>query len=255
MGDRKEFFCLENMKFVGDYKESVCLESGHWSNPIPKCLAPCIVPRVEHSLGIYIVPPDVQVQNMTNVTLNSAEPGTQVDHGSFLEIVCVNNYELEEQIEGSSLVLGPMCDREKWTSTPKCRPASCQSTPPSPKNGRVKIVSMEHGSKGYIHCLDGFKLKGDSATTCLRGNWTSLNTSCNEIYCGFPGIIEHGRVLLIGLTGMYDYKPYIRRISNNRQIAYECEVGYRMSDGAPSGATCMDGLWRPEGLPTCIKEI
>lgn len=117
------------------------------------------------------------------------------------------------------------------------------------------MLSIEHGSKGYIRCLDGFKLQGDSTTVCLKGNWTITNSSCIEIYCGFPGYIQNGRILLIGLTGMYEYKPYIRRISNNRQVAYECDSDYRMSDGAPSGATCINGQWRPEGLPACVKQI
>lgn len=253
MGDKKEFMCFEGMKLEGDHKESVCLESGSWSNPLPKCLAPCVIPRIEHSTSIYIIPPNLPA-NFTNLTLKMVEPSAQVDHGTFLEVLCEKNYELDEQMDDKNIIQAPMCNNETWSYVPKCKPARCRATPPSPKNGRVRVASIEHGSKGYINCLDGYKLKGNNVTNCVKGNWTSINSECSEIYCGFPGIIEHGRVLLVGLTGMYDYKPYIRRISNNRQIAYECENGYRMNEGAPSGATCMDGSWKPDGLPTCTKE-
>lgn len=257
MGDKKEFVCMEGMKFEGNHRDSVCLESGLWSHPLPQCLAPCIVPQVEHATSVYVIPPDLirsQNQIFTNVSLKTVESGSQVSHGSFLELQCEKNYELDEQLDEYSVIQAPMCYNETWSYMPKCKPARCRATPPSPKNGRTRLASTDHGSKGYIHCLDGFKLKGDDVTHCVKGNWSAIDSTCTEIYCGFPGVIEHGRVLLVGLTGMYDYKSYIRRISINRQIAYECEVGYRMNDGAPSGATCMDGQWRPDGLPTCIKE-
>lgn len=254
MGDKKEFTCMEGMKFVGDSQHSICLESGKWSHPVPNCLAQCIVPKVDHATGIYVIPPKFATQNLTNVTLKSISTGSQVSHGSFLEIFCEKEYELDEQMDENGLIQAPMCNNETWSYMPRCKPARCKSIPPSPKNGRVRVASFNHGSKGYIHCLDGYKLRGNTTTQCSKGNWTSIDSFCAEIYCGFPGIIEHGRVLLVGLTGMYDYKPYIRRISINRQIAYECENSYRLADGAPSGATCMDGQWKPEGLPACIKE-
>lgn len=253
MGDKKEFMCMDGMKFVGNHTYSICLESGIWSNPLPQCLAPCTIPHVEHATKLYVVPTEL-VNLDGNITLATVEPGSQISHGSFLEVLCDPSYEIDEHMDKSSSIQAPLCFNETLTYMPQCKPASCKSVPPSPKNGRVKVASIEHGSKGYVFCLDGYRLVGSNVTQCINGNWTSIESSCAEIYCGFPGFLEHGRVLLVGLTGMYDYKPYIRRISTNRQIAYECEVGYRMNDGAPSGATCMDGQWKPDGLPNCIKE-
>lgn len=271
MGDRKEFVCMEGMKFQGKHRDSVCLESGLWSNqPLPQCLAPCIVPHIEHSSRVYIIPAEL-IENQQAATngngsgnsfsetiepspLDSVESGVAASHGSYLEVVCDKDYELDEQMDENNIIQAPVCNNSTWSYEPRCKPASCKSTPPSPKNGRVRIASMAHGARGYLHCLDGFKLRGDNSTECINGNWTPINSQCIEIYCVYPGAIEHGRVLLVGLTGMYDYKPYIKRISNNRQIAYECDPGYHLNDGAPTGATCMEGLWRPEGLPNCIKE-
>lgn len=255
MGDRQEFFCLDGMKFLGDSKESVCLESGNWSHPLPKCLATCEVPWVECSTKMFIIPPDVvQQANQTNVTLKEATLGAIVTDGTYLVIYCQTTHELDEPIDANNATQPLVCNNGSWSFTPKCKPASCSLPPPSPKNGRAKVVAIEHGSIAYIHCFDGYKLIGQNVTHCAFGEWSYIDVICSEIYCGFPGTIDHGRVLLVGLTGMYDYKPYIKRIPINRQIAYECDNGYRLNDGAPSGATCMDGLWKPEGLPTCIEE-
>lgn len=71
------------------------------------------------------------------------------------------------------------------------------------------------------------------------------------VYCPFPGSIEHGRVLLVGHMGMYDYRPYVRRVINNKQIIYECSKGFLVS--GPPGATCVDGHWSPSELPKCVK--
>lgn len=254
MGDKKEFICMSGMSFVGEHTESICQESGNWSKPLPKCLGPCIVPHIDHATKVYVLPKDINQQSGENISLKIVDSGQLVPHGSTLGVICQKSYALDEQMDSNNVIQGPFCNNGTWSYEPKCKPASCLTPPPSPKNGRIRIASIEHGAKGYIHCLDGYRLKGNNITHCIKGNWTSIDANCNEIYCGFPGIIEHGRVLLVGLTGMYDYKPYIRRISINRQIAYECEVGYRMNDGSPGGATCQDGQWKPEGLPQCIKE-
>lgn len=51
---------------------------------------------------------------------------------------------------------------------------------------------------------------------------------------------------------MYDYRPYVRKITNNRQIMYECDRHYTLGEGPP-GATCVDGRWSPQEKPKCIR--
>ena len=41
------------------------------------------------------------------------------------------------------------------------------------------------------------------------------------VYCPFPGFIEHGKILLIGNMGLYEYRPYVRKIQNGRQIMFQ----------------------------------
>ena len=48
------------------------------------------------------------------------------------------------------------------------------------------------------------------------------------------------QVLLVGNMGLYDYRPYVKKVKNNRQIMFECGRGYKLADGPP-GATCIDG--------------
>ncbi len=69
-----------------------------------------------------------------------------------------------------------------------------------------------------------------------------------SVFCPFPGFIENGKVLLVGSVGLYEYRPYVRKIRNNRQIMFQCTRGFILV-GGPTGATCIDGSWSPPQLP------
>lgn len=116
----------------------------------------------------------------------------------------------------------------------------------------VIVPKTNHGIKALYRCKDGYKLEGNNITECVFGNWTSLTPKCMEVYCPFPGFLENGKVLLIGHMGMYDYRPYVKTVKNNKQIMYECEKGYTIVSGPP-GATCVDGQWSPLEFPKCTK--
>eukprot|EP00095_Tigriopus_kingsejongensis_P012471 maker-scaffold323_size206388-snap-gene-0.12 protein:Tk12471 transcript:maker-scaffold323_size206388-snap-gene-0.12-mRNA-1 annotation:"hypothetical protein HELRODRAFT_189328" len=104
----------------------------------------------------------------------------------------------------------------------------------------AKVPSTSHGGTGLYQCKDGYVLKGPNITKCNFGNWTEVTPSCELVYCPFPGYIDNGKVLLVGNMGLYDYRPYVRKVMNNRQILFECGKGYKLDDGPP-GATCVDG--------------
>ena len=81
------------------------------------------------------------------------------------------------------------------------------------------------------------------------------------VYCPFPGFLNHGKILLISKTGLYEYRwlhleekeisifsncpyyrrPYVRKIGNSRQIMFQCDRGFSMIEPGPSGATCVAG--------------
>ena len=74
------------------------------------------------------------------------------------------------------------------------------------------------------------------------------------VYCPFPGTIENGKVLLVGNMGLYDSRPYVRKVTNNRQIMYECDRGF-IPDEGPPGATCVAGSWSPKQMPRQIAQF
>ena len=119
---------------------------------------------------------------------------------------------------------------------------------------RPQVPRTDYGGAALFQCKDGFVLKGENTTTCHFGNWTGVTPSCELVYCKFPGYIERGKVLLVGNMGLYDYRAYVRKVKNNRQILFECGRGYKLADGPP-GATCIDGKWSPPDLPRCVDEF
>lgn len=42
---------------------------------------------------------------------------------------------------------------------------------------------------------------------------------------------------------------------NNKQIMYDCDKGYILTEKGPVGATCVGGLWRPRELPECLPAL
>lgn len=149
----------------------------------------------------------------------------------------------------------------------------------------VLAPKTEHGMKARFKCKDGFNLTGpggkevvdenEYVLTCAFGNWTGTTPACQELFCAFPGYVDHGKILLIGNMGLYDYRPYVKKvflpvlpieikrynffhsyqIMNNKQIMYDCDKGYILSEKGPVGATCVGGLWRPTELPKCLPGL
>lgn len=112
----------------------------------------------------------------------------------------------------------------------------------------VIAPKMEHNMKARFKCKDGFVVKGKEFIECSYGNWTGEIPICQEVYCPYPGLVQHGKILLVGNMGLYDYRPYVRKIANNKQIMYDCDKGYVLEEGPP-GATCLGGRWSPRQLP------
>ena len=106
--------------------------------------------------------------------------------------------------------------------------------------------NLDHGMVGKFECRDGYMLKGHNTTQCFFGNWTGMTPWCKEVFCPFPGFVENGKVLLVGAMGLYEYRPYVRKIRNNRQIMFQCDRGFALV-GGPTGATCIDGHWSAAG--------
>lgn len=206
-----------------------------------------------------VIPMEIELD--PNITTTYAPPTlstntNKVRHGTTLDVVCVNQYEFPV-----STLAAPTCNNGTWSVIPRCIPARCKTLPRPPKFGMVLAPKTEHGMKARFKCKDGFNLTGpggkeivdmnDYVLTCSFGNWTGDSPQCQEVYCSFPGYIAHGKILLVGNMGLYDYRPYVKKIINNKQIMYDCDKGYVLGEGPP-GATCVGGLWRPTELPKCL---
>lgn len=240
------------MLLVGN-TSSVCQIDGRWRYPLPQCLAPCVVPSISQG---QVIPIEFEVDvNMTTIVPTSGS-SSKVKHGTVLEVICDEHYEFP-----FSSLSPPTCNNGTWSVIPRCAPARCKTMPKPPKFGMVLAPKTEHGMRARFKCKDGYTLTApggkelsnpnDYVLICSFGNWTGETPQCQEVYCAFPGYIPNGKVLLVGNMGLYDYRPYVRKVINNKQIMYECDKGYVIEIGPP-GATCIGGKWSPKELPTCI---
>ncbi|XP_042893956.1 complement receptor type 2-like [Penaeus japonicus] len=232
LGAKVIFRCNDNMLYEGHpEQQAVCQRDGTWSHPLPKCFAPCIVPTIEYG-------------RLKNRTL----AGALVTHGSVIEVECDERYELAYSLAPS------LCYNGTWTHYPRCQPARCKKLPPRPRHGMVIAPRTDHGMWARYRCRDGYQLHGNATTKCKYGNWTGSTPTCVEVYCPFPGEVANGRVLLVGNMGMYDYRSYVKKVRNNRQIRYDCDRGYYLVEGPP-GATCVAGQWSPKEMPRCDPDL
>ncbi|KAL1513275.1 hypothetical protein ABEB36_002702 [Hypothenemus hampei] len=225
------FRCHEGMLLEGN-SSSVCQIDGKWRYPLPRCLAPCVIPHVNKGRVILLSRND------------TAPTSTVVTHGEVLTVDCDTSYEF------LSIHSEVSCNNGTWTQMPKCEPAKCQHLPKSPRHGMVSAPEMNHGMKAKFRCKDGYELKGHEFMECSFGNWTGTPPRCEEVFCPFPGLVENGKILLVGNMGLYDYRSYVKKVANNKQIMYDCDKGFVLSEGPP-GATCVGGKWSPQELPKC----
>ncbi|KAL4708940.1 hypothetical protein ACJJTC_014968, partial [Scirpophaga incertulas] len=236
------FRCQDGMKMEGN-GSAICQNDGTWSHPLPHCLAPCVVPHVSQG-GVVLVEPKTGDNDTQETSTQIVGSSTMVQHGEIIMVDCETNYEFPSNNAEVT------CNNGTWTQIPRCQPARCKKMPKNPRNGMVIAPKTEHGMKARFRCKDGYELKGNPIVVCSFGNWSGEVPKCDEVFCPFPGYIENGKVLLVGNMGLYDYRPYVKKVVNNKQIMYECDKGYVLSEGPP-GATCVGGHWSPRELPIC----
>ncbi|EAA12905.5 AGAP007761-PA [Anopheles gambiae str. PEST] len=245
------FRCHPEMLLVGN-TSSVCQIDGRWRYPLPQCLAPCVVPSISQG---QVIPIEFDIDVNSTTVVPSSGSSSKVKHGTVLEVICDEHYEFP-----FSSLSPPTCNNGTWSVIPRCAPARCKTMPKPPKFGMVLAPKTEHGMRARFKCKDGYNLTAPGGKPipdpnnyvliCSFGNWTGEMPQCTEVYCQFPGYIPNGKVLLVGNMGLYDYRPYVRKVINNKQIMYECDKGYVIETGPP-GATCIGGKWSPTELPIC----
>ena len=43
------------------------------------------------------------------------------------------------------------------------------------------------------------------------------------MFCDHPGSIANGKILLVGVIGKYEYRPYVKNVWHNQEIEYHCD--------------------------------
>lgn len=166
---------------------------------------------------------DSELNDTTTTTIAPVGPISKVIHGTTLSVICDRNYEFP-----MAYLAPPTCNNGTWSIIPKCVPARCKGLPKPPKNGMVLAPKTEHGMKAKFKCKDGYNMTGiggkeitnlnDYVLTCSFGIWTGETPECHELYCAYPGNIDHGKVFLVGNMGLYDYRPYVKKVSSKTLV-------------------------------------
>ncbi|XP_023932029.1 protein lev-9 [Lingula anatina] len=222
------FRCYQGMTLQGAVSAQ-CLDTGNWSEPIPKCWRRCPVPTLD------------------NGTVHGYSPRDKIDHGRVLTLACYEGHALNDTKTKS------VCYNGTVSYMPSCIPKNCSTRPGDIKNGIVRYIDMNHGSLARYSCNMGFRIVNDEFMTCLYGRWRGRIPYCAEIvYCPHPGSLQYGRILLVGYIGKYDYRPYVTQIGQGQQIEFQCDRG-SMLEG-PTRATCIGGMWSPDIKPRCVMD-
>ncbi|XP_075732658.1 sushi, von Willebrand factor type A, EGF and pentraxin domain-containing protein 1-like [Rhipicephalus microplus] len=219
--------CFDGMKFQGDSNTSICLDTGNWSSPLPKCLAPCKIPTLEHA---YV---------------NLSTPESRLEHGRRLSVSCHDHYELAY----NSTPPPPRCNNGSWTHLPICAPARCKSLPERPAHGFVIAPKTDHGMRALFRCTDGYQLVGPNVTVCQFGNWTHEAVPlCRETTCSLPEVPNGS---FRELTTERPLDP-AELIGHGTLVELVCAGGFQVQ-GQPE-LRCWQGEWTPGLLPECLPE-
>jgi hypothetical protein len=273
-----EFSCLNGYTLVGS-KINLCVSNftnGYWKGGTALCLpistisptttittdATTIKSQTDYSLSMYTCKLDlastlVSFQDTTMSTLCmdnykflNASFGSYLSNNALVIYQCLNtNLEkFSAKCLNGTLYLQQNCN-ELIKTFKSCIP------PPKIANGYNKFGSTQHGKKALYQCFNGYELvKGHSEIECINGEWVGAIPQCSKINCGFPGILNNGRILYIGTLSEYTYQPYMNTVGQNKQIRYECDKDYQLE--GPSGSTCINGRWKPHvKLAKCVKEL
>ncbi|KAL8561203.1 hypothetical protein ACOMHN_029274 [Nucella lapillus] len=219
--------CNIRTKFQGDSFSTQCLENGQWSYPPPLCLGQCQVPKI------------------MNGTIDDGSDGVWVDTGKVISPRCLNGLVLND----STLVT---CNNGTWNIIPRCVPAPCRDPPPLVDHGHRVFFGVRHGDRARYFCIEGYKLSSKSQyLTCQYGRWEGAEPRCEENYCPNPGQIANGKVYKKGTVGKFLFRDFIYTIKHGTRIEYDCDRNYKLQ--GPRGAACINGKWRPEEKPRCVR--
>ncbi|KAJ8300696.1 hypothetical protein KUTeg_022215 [Tegillarca granosa] len=230
------FSCNERTNSDGTSFEATCQGNGEWSSPPPTCWGECEIPAIE---GAKL--------------FDGMAQGDWVRHLTRIKYKCGDGLVPDETNTA-------MCYNGTWKNMPRCVPSPCPSPPKHIDNGLRIYEGLKHGNRARYQCWNGYHLNGMNEgadfLVCEYGSWKGGNPTCDRLYCPNPGSLIHGKVYKKVLNGVFEFSHYITKIKHGIRIHFECDYGYARL--GPSGATCVNGKWRPDlNKPgtKCVKKL
>ncbi|XP_063074822.1 complement factor H-related protein 1-like isoform X2 [Engraulis encrasicolus] len=202
--------CNEGFKPVtGGWWSTITCKKGRWQ-PAPRCIA-----------SSACTPPQVS---------NGGIGGNEEEYYSNEKHVLVNCD--DGYVPQANYV---QCREGKWEPLPVCQRSqnSC-SAPPERPNAVIKVYYKDifnHGDRVQYHCMDEYKMNGDSYSHCDQGKWTEAG-ECGQ-RCPDPPSIQHGDIVTVS--------------SDNNTVTYHCANYYKNNGTAK--ITCRNGQWST--TPSC----
>ncbi|XP_067360622.1 complement receptor type 1 isoform X5 [Channa argus] len=222
-GEKLHFSCNEGYTLVGK-PSIVCIETGEYDSPPPKCeVVTCEKPT--------------EVINGRSSWNSEDDP----QYGEIINFSCNEGYTL---VGKSSIVCSETGDYD--SPPPKCE-ADC----PKPEGSTNTVLTDEalllnafpEGTKVSFECANGYvKEKGSEFITCIDGKWSELDLTCKRKDCGQPEPQPNMRFDISAGTLFGD------------QIRAICDKGYEIR--GPSYVTCYNSGWGKKPrceMVTCEK--
>src|SRR6218665_40115 len=70
--------------------------------------------------------------------------------------------------------------------------------------------------------------------------------------CSFPGTLDHGKILIVGVIGKFEYRQYVRHVWHSTRIQFTCDRDYELR--GPEDATCVHNRWSPPITTRCVPK-
>ncbi|XP_070122262.1 P-selectin isoform X6 [Equus przewalskii] len=214
--------CDEGFLLVGEH-ELQCLDTGHWSAPLPECRAITCTP----------------LPSPRNGTMTCVRPLGDSSYKSTCQFTCDEGFSLSgpERLDctpsGHWTGSPPMCEAIKCPElfAPEWGSLDCSDT-----HGEFNV-----GSTCHFSCNKGFRLEGPNNVECTAsGRWTALPPTCEAVKCSKLHAIEPVAMNCSNPWGNFSYES---------TCSFHCPDG-QLLNGSASTACQESGQWSAT-MPNC----
>lgn len=227
--------CHYGYKLEGNSNRT-CLANGTWSGETPKCIK------------------------------NTCPEPFPIPNGKLryfkysFETFVIYSCNLGFKLEGNATLT---CQKNgSWTPTtlPKCLEQLCPELK-APPNATLTTKKRLVGTKVYVICDEGFRLRWNSSLHCRSNlNWSGTPPACIQYACVLPNDIANGYVLVPKTSELTlqakQFFSKTAKVSNSRlytlgkTITYNCDPGYTLK-GDASRRCVMPYKWSGKE-PECV---